>query len=215
MIELNLLPKELRVARKKINMPEIPILPVASCVLALVMLLHVSALLATKFKLGTMRRVEIKWKEMQPAKTDAEKLSDEIDGLERRLKVTRDIATPPIDWAELLSGLNQAMIPNVWLSEFKPVLQSVKGSGKKQSGITSKLELSGYALGKEAATSIVGKFIDSLKQNEDFSKYFKEIELSGIRNQKFEGEEVMSFKLICVFKDPEPDKIKPAVVKKR
>jgi len=217
MIELNLLPKELR-SEKKRNVPEIPVLPVTSALLILVMLLHVSMLVATKFRHGALGRAEAKWEVIKPKKLSAEKLSGEIDSLERRLKVTRDIATPPIVWAELLSGLNLAVIPNIWLEEFKPVAGKTKGKGgRKGLGTLSRLELTGHALGKETATSTVGKFINSLKKEQLFSKYFEDIELEKMRHQKFEGEEVMTFKLICAFKAQETtDKeTKPAAKKKR
>ncbi|MBU0571948.1 MAG: PilN domain-containing protein [Candidatus Omnitrophica bacterium] len=203
MIELNLLPKELR-KKKQLAMPDIPVLPIAISVLVLMVVMHAVVLLSVTVKRNSLKQFNKEWKELRPGCRAAEELNSKITGLERRLKVTRDIANPALDWVELLGGLNMATIPNVWLSEFKPVFSQSKGRDKRQTKNTlTGLELSGYALGRGEATSTVGEFIDSLKKNNEFSKYFSEIELQGIHNRKFDNEEVMSFKLVCRFKQPD------------
>jgi len=202
MIELNLLPKELRKKKEKI-LPEIPVFAITT---GIVLFAVASSFVVSYFvKRNTALSLsqDKHWKELQPQKKEAELLHSEIRSLEGRLQVTRDIANPDLDWARLLSELNQAMIPNVWLSGFKPLFRK-EGTDKKNKAARKEvmygIELSGYALGKSEATSAVGKFIESIKWN---IEYFKDIELQGMRHQQFDGEEVMVFKLICKFKGPE------------
>jgi hypothetical protein len=125
----------------------------------------------------------------------------EINGLENRLAAVRKIAKPDLDWARLLSGLNQAMIPNIWLYKFEPVFPKDRTRSSDPGRVPLGLELGGYALGTSGeATRNVGKFIKSLERYNDFFGYFDEIELENIRNQVIAGEEVMMFRLNCRFK---------------
>ncbi len=203
MIELNLLPKELR-RTKQMAMPDIPVVPIAIAMIVLVILTHAVVFLSIKSNQKSLEKFNKEWKELRPGRESAEKLNNQIASLERRLRVTKNIANPTLDWAELLSGLNQATISNVWLSEFRPIFSKPKGRNKdKKKNTLTGLQLSGYAVGRGEEASTVGKFIDSLKRNEEFSKYFREIELQGIHQQKFDTEEVMAFKLVCKFKKPE------------
>jgi hypothetical protein len=137
---------------------------------------------------------------MQPQREKTDNIAKEINALDKRVEAMRKISKPDLEWARLLGGLNQAVIANVWLSEFQ-VRTSRIGESKGGMDIPVSLDLTGYALGKsEIAMSTVGKFMESLKRSKDFSGYFEEIELQNIRNAMISGDEVMMFKLICRFK---------------
>jgi hypothetical protein len=102
----------------------------------------------------------------------------------------------------VLSGLNQAIIPNVWLSEFNLQFNGRPYSIKRGDELPTALVLKGYAVGNsEAATTTVAKFITSLKKNKDFSHYFGDVELQNMRGQVMDGEEVMMFTLSCKFSE--------------
>ncbi|MCK4852391.1 MAG: PilN domain-containing protein [Candidatus Omnitrophica bacterium] len=200
MIELNLLPKELR-KKKKQDLPEIPILPVAVLCVIMVVVTHVSLCVFVKGRNVQAVRLKEKWEELQPQKKITDRVLKDIQYLEKRMKATETIVTPDLDWVELLSGLNQAMTDHVWLSGFNPVFERSRGKAGKKTGLPVTLTLTGYALGKsDIATFNVAKFINSLKLYEDFLKYFEEIELQNIRKEMLDGEEVMRFTLICRFK---------------
>ncbi len=210
MIELNLLPKELR-KKKRLALPEIPILPIAIGVVSVVVLLQVILFGFMRSRKTRLRRLEEKWEQLEPQRKVIDKVIKGIKGTESHVKVIKDIEALEVDWAELLSGLNQAMIPNVWLSEFKPAFKKPK-KGKKKTGVPASLALTGYALGSgETATATVAKFIDSLKMVEEFSKYFNDVGLGSMHKQTLDGEDVMKFSLICKFKAKE----KPTEVKKK
>lgn len=199
MIELNLLPKELR-KQKKIVLPEIPILPIAISAIAVVIAIHIVLYASVKGKRTQAARLDKKWEELAPQRKIADKFVEEIQDIESRIKAAKDVATPELSWTEILSGLNRAMVPDVWLSRFKTVFGKTKGK-KQEEGTPIALDMAGYALGKsEIATSTVARFINSLKEQEEFSRYFEEIELQDMRNETIDEEEVMAFNLICKFK---------------
>jgi len=63
------------------------------------------------------------------------------------------------------------------------------------------LVMSGYASSMgEQGTSLVGKFIKSMKDNSEFSSDFSDIKLESIKSDKIQEQEVMSFKITCSFK---------------
>ena len=157
-----------------------------------------------------------KWDQMQPQKTKTDAIAKEINELQRRVEAIRKISKPDLDWARLMKGMNQAVIPNIWLSEFRVIYEKQRKKGPDEAPLES-LDLTGYAVGKsEIAMSTVGKFMENLKRAANFSEYFGEIELQNIRNAMISGEEVMMFKLICKFKREEPvEKEKPKSKRKK
>jgi hypothetical protein len=202
MIELNLLPKELRKKKKHLpEIPKIPMLPVAVCVVGILIAMHLSMILLVKNKRDLSVTLREKWDQMQPQREKTERITKEIDELQRRIAAIKKIAKPDLDWSQLLMGLNQAVIPNIWLSDFE-VKFTEKGSKVRASGdVPVLLGITGYALGKsEEGTSLVAKFITSLKKNKDFSIYFGDIGLESMRNLKIADEEAMMFRLNCRFK---------------
>jgi len=204
-IELNLLPKEMRKPERPV-LPEMPVLPISIGVLALLVFVSVVLFLSINLKKGGVSGLTKQWDALGPQRTVVEKIVRDIQDLESREKAISELAAYKLDWSELLSGLNQSMIANVWLFEFKPVLakkKTTRGKGpKKEAELPASLDLTGYAFGKsEAATSTVAKFINSLKNHKEFSKYFEEIGLDSVRKQVYKDEDVMRFKLICKFKD--------------
>lgn len=211
MIELNLLPKELQKKRKKrkaAQMPKLPLVQISVGIIAVLLLTHVVLLVLVRSNRKLSATLKQKWTEMQPQREKTDGIAKEINRLDKRVSAVRKITKPDLDWAQLLSGLNQAVIANIWLSEFK--VNSAGGDRGEPGGPLVSLDLTGYALGKsEIAMSTVGRFMESLKRNKNFYIYFDEIELQNIRNAMISGEEVMLFKLICKFKRTEPVEPEP------
>ena len=96
------------------------------------------------------------------------------------------------------------MTSGIWLNEMdydeRPVA-NVKAAKGKALGMPGKLLINGFAAGSgEQGLALVGKFIKSLKENEAFYSDFSDIELVASKSDKAEGQEVMNFKIGCVFK---------------
>jgi hypothetical protein len=109
------------------------------------------------------------------------------------------------------------MTSGIWLSELsyderageRQAHPGASGAGKKEASgaraerpVLRYLVLSGYAssMGEEG-TALVGKFIKNLKDNSDFFGDFGDIELGSIKSDRVQDQEVMSFKITCLFKD--------------
>ncbi|MGD2279420.1 MAG: hypothetical protein PVH45_04940 [Candidatus Omnitrophota bacterium] len=201
MIELNLLPKELRKVKKKATaLPAIPVMPVCIGVVAVLVVVHLTFLLLINNNRGLSVKLTENWNQMQPQKKKTDAFFTELNKLQKRVEAIREIAKPDLSWAKILSGLNQAIVANVWLSDFKLTFKN-GGRRDEEQKLPVSLDLTGYAVGRsEVALPTVGRFMESLKNNKDFSGYFEEIELEDIRNFNISGEEVMMFKLVCHFK---------------
>jgi hypothetical protein len=220
MIELNLLPKELRKKKKKAAaMPKIPVVPICVGVVVLLVVTHILLIFLIKNNMGLSEKLQGNWSQMKPQKEMTDEFFNELNSLQRRVEAIRKIAKPGLSWARLLGGLNQAMISNVWLSEFKLTFKTAGRKLAMEKGKPVSLGLVGYAVGRsEVALPTVGRFMESLKKNKDFSDDFEEIELEDIRNYVISGEEVMMFKLVCKFKTEKPaavEKKKPEAEKKK
>ena len=207
MIELNLLPKELR-KKKRRQMPNIKPVPIAIGVVAVLVFTHLLLALLVMNNSNLLKTLKSKWEQMAPQRETTERIAKETNELEKRVTAVRMLAKPQLNWARIMSGLNQAMIPNVWLSDFRLLFNgrpyAIGGKDKRP----TTLVLTGYALGtSEEATSTVARFINSLKRNNDFFMYFDAIELKDMKNTSVAGSESMAFNLLCEFKKPaEPAK---------
>ncbi|MFH1552650.1 MAG: hypothetical protein ABID83_03310 [Candidatus Omnitrophota bacterium] len=202
MIELNLLPKELRKKKKPpAQLPRIPVLPIAAGVAVVLVVMHILFVLFVMNNNRLSRTLKAKWEQIQPEREKTESIARETNALQRRITAVKEVSRPEISWARLLSGLSQAMIPNVWLSDFELKFDGRAYNIKKGSERPTTLILTGYALGKsEAATTAVAKLINSLKRDKDFSEYFADVELQDMRTHEIAGEEAMAFSLACDFK---------------
>ncbi len=205
MIELNLLPKELRKKKKRaFYMPRIPVRPVVAGAASVLIAAHVLLALLVMNSEGLLKALEEKWDGLKPQREKTEKVVREIADLEKRISAVRRVAEKGLNWTKILSGLNRAVVPNIWLSDFEPKFHRDEAVRREMGNLPITLGITGYALGgSDEATSAVAKFITSLKENKDFSEYFEAIELQNIRSREIAGEEVMMFNLNCRFKMPE------------
>ena len=204
MIELNLLPKELRRKKKKqvagdFTMPKLPGVLIAVSVLSVLLMLHVTLIFFIANKSSLSATLKNQFDNALTQRKRAEKVNTQVETLQKKLSFVRKIVKPDISWTNLMCGLNEAVISNIWISELN-VKFSHKEKNSKEKPET--LDLVGYSLGgSERETSSIAKFIVSLKRTPDFYGYFDEIELDSMKNREYSGEEVMQFKLECLFKE--------------
>jgi len=227
MIEINLLPQEMRKKEprfKPIEFGEIDLknLPVKNIGIAIVVLLL--SLHALLFFIGSHSKsmaavMTKKYNDIMPERNSALALKSQIDLMNRKVAAIDELMVKRFGWAEKLSSLNDSITPGIWLSELtydekmaerttqvvtKQTVPGSKNQAIKQS--TEKvmlryLMISGYASSMgEQGTASIGKFIKSLKDNTGFYSDFSSIELGSIKSEKVQDQEVMSFKLTCMFK---------------
>lgn len=213
MIEINLLPKELR--KRNIELPNIFTHISFIPVVALILGIHLLLVFAITMKARTLARHEKRWQEILPEKEEADKLRDELTKMRGKIEVVDSLVQGRISWAKKLSDLSDAIIQGVWLNRLwldqKIVLEMAESIKNEEGGagvsaapkrtIVKTLHLNGSVIasgGEE--TAAIGKFIRSLKNNKGYSADFKEIEATSIQRSHLKDVEVMDFELICYFK---------------
>lgn len=210
MIEIDLLPKELR--KKKMDLPDISFLYIIASFVGIIIVIHLLLSLSINVKTKSLKRLQNRWQVILPEKETADKLKCELTTMRNRIDGIDNLIQSRINWAKKLSDLSDAMIPAVWLNkmwlEKKVILQKAEvkkgeetANTEPQSITVKTLHLNGsvIATGGEE-TAAIGKFIRSLKNNQGFFSDFSEIESVSIQRSRLKDIEVMDFELICYFK---------------
>ncbi|MFH1791526.1 MAG: hypothetical protein ABH885_06055 [Candidatus Omnitrophota bacterium] len=196
MIELNLLPEEQRVKRSRLDLPEIPIIPIAVGIAAVLVVLQLFIWLSVRAKSAQVSRLKEKSEGLASQKAGLDKIKEELSYFEGRSGAIRDLYGKRLPWSEIMSGISNSIMPNIWLYELS--------CGTKDS--RQSLFMEGYAAGSaDDATVSVRDFIHNLEMNKTFSLYFMDAELEDITSSMFENREVMQFRLVCPFRIKEKE----------
>ncbi|MDD5439562.1 MAG: hypothetical protein PHS37_05190 [Candidatus Omnitrophica bacterium] len=190
MIEINLLPKDLRV--KEIKSPDLgdmPIIPIGIGVLALMFVIHITLIAVNSVFDGSYVKLKSRWDGFAPEKKKLDTLNGRLKDLDAKVKTIEELTANRVLWAEFFDGLSNATLANVWYSSFS-------FDGMAEGGT---LALDGFATGpSEVATASVGRLINALKDEKKISKYVDRIDLESVQEAKIGQEEVMRFRLLCV-----------------
>lgn len=222
MIEINLLPPEIKKKKRKIELPDVSFLPIVTGLLGVIIIIHLLLGVTLSFKTKSLNRLEKKWQTALPDKQKADKMKTELTVMRGKIDAIDKLIKNRRSWAQRLNDISDAMIPGVWLNklwlENRIVIQEPAAKSDTDDGYGGKvkvkeakaepkkivirsLHLNGSAIvsgGEETAT--IGKFIRSLKDNEDFFSDFKDIESASIQRTKIKEEEIMDFELVGYFK---------------
>lgn len=199
MIELNLLPEEAKKKRTKIELPEIPLIPITAALvgfLAVVQLLVFGLAFFVNNQLGVLNKT---WEGLAPKKAEFDGIKQSILGTNKKIHAIDSLIEKRFSWSILLNELSNGLTSNIWLTELSYAEESggTAGGGKPK---ILRLKGSARVLGKEA-TRDIALFIKSLKNNDNFFKNFKEIELVSMDQGVQAGQDLMNFTIVCIFKN--------------
>jgi hypothetical protein len=220
MIEINLLPEELR-KKKAFKMPKVSIgsAPIVIGIAALLISAHATVIVLTKLNDIAHRKMEKRWMEVAPAKLEVEKVRAENLRVRKKVDTVEDLISRKVVWSRKLNQLSDLIIPGVWYTRLSIKKKSVpiesdgpketlpgkkmlgKGPAQKRMEIPY-LKIEGEvssAYGEEIA--IIGKFIEQLKADEDFFGDFSGIELDSTELHSILDIDVMKFNIECYFNE--------------
>lgn len=229
MIEINLLPQEMRKKAPRfkpiefgaLDLKNIPVKNIAIAVAAALLVLHVALFAIGSYSKSIARDLSKKYNTLLPEKKEAINLKAQIDLINRKVAAIDELMVKRFSWSKKLNDLSDSVTPGIWLSslEYEEKLGERLVQNQKQANVKGKTQpgrpstekvalryliISGYASSMgEQGTALVGKFIQSLKDNAGFYSDIADIELGSIRSEKMQDQEVMSFKLTCMFKQAE------------
>ena len=228
MITINLLPEELRKKEEPSPLTKIAqslkgqgqlFKNLAITAIIALIFLHAALFFVGMRSSATFKNMTHKYNQLLPAKKEYEALKAELDVTAKKAQAIDTLMANRFSWARKLNDLSDSMTQGIWLTgityEEKPSEMSVQvkassslNGGKKEimKAETKKvnmryLNISGYASSMgEQGTALIGKFIQAMKDNPAFFRDFSEIKLESIKSDKILDQEVMNFKISCLFK---------------
>lgn len=189
MIEINLVPENLRKKRKRrgTGAPSISTLPketfigVCGGFLGLLLFMHVilQGVITLKFVRHTQYKKQ--WEEILPEKAKVDKVLDALKKMQARVKsVEEAVGSEHILWSKKLNEISDDMAGGVWL--------------KKIELIENTLFIQGRAVSKDNTEILrAHKFASNLKNDKGFKKYFSDIEIGIHRTTRLGTASVADF----------------------
>lgn len=226
MIEINLLPEELKKKKRaapkvdisNISLEKIPFVKIGFIAAGIFIAIQVII-----FGLGVLGNaifgsLEKSYNKILPQKQEVDRLKVQISTMSKKVAAIDELMVKRFSWTRKLNDLSDSMTPGIWLTQLeydeklierpKPAAANMarakEGAEAKlpmEKVIERYLIISGAAssMGEEG-TALIGRFIKNLKDNQSFYSDFSDIELGSIKREQASGQEIMSFKITCLFK---------------
>ena len=185
MIELNLLPPELRKRKsKKITLEEISkesiIYFTVNIVIGLIVI-HFLLIGTAVIKGYRYKRLKKQWEAIQPEKKEVDFFKQEIASFEKQAKSIEGIMSKDrIIWSLELNRLSDIIPNGAWLRwvKFKNKRLTLEGSAVSRNG---------------QEVILVNRFSTDLKKDNEFYKNFKDLDVSSIKRRGIKNIEVVDF----------------------
>ena len=221
MIEINLLPEENKKKKRSsaktdisaMSAPALPIVSIAAWAAGVILIIQLILFVIGFMNGATLRSMALEYKDILPKKEETEKLKMRVDVLNKKVGAINELMVKRFSWEKKLNSLSDSMTPGIWLTELEydeKLTESPKANdenAKKKGGQAAENALSRYLILSGAAsnigeegTALVGRFIKSLKADPSFYSDFSGIELDTIKREKIDDQEIMTFKITCLFK---------------
>lgn len=187
MIEINLLPEELKVKAAKASNESKYYLLIIPVILAIFILLHIVFLLNSTVKMNQLGGLKKKWQELQPQLKVLEGLKVESGNMSN-IQMIQQLALQRINWAQKVYKLSFYLPKGVWFTNM--------------SVTTKVLSLKGSVLSLQKEEMVlINKFMVALKKDNDFMGDFSNLELSSVQKKEIGGYEITDFMLTITLKE--------------
>ncbi len=227
MIEINLLPEELKKSQPRfkkfdisgIDFKNVPVTNIAAAVVGFIVAIHVLLFLVGITSQGRLSVLSKRYNQLLPQKKESEALKAQVDAINKKVGAIDELMVKRFSWARKLNDLSDSMTPGIWLTELsydekvgeRPVQANAKapaGRAKKETPkatvekvVLKYLIISGYASSMgEQGTALIGKFIKSMQDNSNFYSDINSVDLVSTKSDKVDNQDVMSFRITCLFK---------------
>jgi len=174
MIQINLLPPEMRVAARGSAAAQLPWRRIGFWVAGLAMLISVVLPLNNGLRAHRLERLRGEWKALQP---QLEKLKQAV--------ILQGVKAPQVKWSPRLALLADALVPQVWLTH----LEYAQGKNLRVEG-SALVGLAGDGSGQ------VTQFMQHLKERPEFHQWFDNVELESVQHRQIQNEEIVDFVLL-------------------
>ncbi len=180
MIEINLLPPELKTTAKKMTIQENYLLYIIPGLIGIIIFIHLFLGLSVAIKKIQLGALSKKWNSLESQRKTLEDLQGGHDISHSESRVIQQAMAKRINWAKKLNKLSLKLPLGVWFNE---ITVSPKNFILKGSVIS---------LQQEEMNSI-NKFIENLKSDTDFLNDFNSLELGPIQRRTVGGYDIVDF----------------------
>lgn len=191
MIEINLLPTELKV-KPKFNKTWLDIKPgkllyLIPVLLVVLICAHIYLAVVNVIKNNQYRIINARWQKLDPQKKMLEGYSKDNAMLSENAKMIQQLSDQRINWSEKLNKLSFYLPSGVWFNE-------ISNSAKELV-----IQASVISLQKDEM-SLIAKLIDNLKNDPGFLKGLNNLELGAVSHRTVGGYDIADFTLTGDFK---------------
>jgi hypothetical protein len=206
-IEINLLPQELKpkpsvfsgINFKGLDINSIPILKIAVGIGVGLVLLQAAVSIIGILSNAELASATKKYSEISSDKKVADALKAKVANINKRSGAIDELIVKRVSWARKINLLSDCVTPGIWLSEL--YYDETPVTGKANEVKIESLMISGYASGAgEQGAALIGKFIKSLQENDDFYADMASVNLVSTKSDKVDKQDVMSFRIACIYK---------------
>ncbi len=191
MIEINLLPPELRKKdpRFKLPIPREILVLFGGATIALLVLIHLLLMGALATKKVKYLGLNMEWQKILPEKNKIDSLKSEQKEIAEKIKsIDKLTKKGRISWAKKLNIISDVLPQGVWI-------RLINFTGKELTIEGSSVSLKGEDV------VLVNKFAFALKNNVDFSSDLRDLEVSSIKRRQIKNMEVADFILMAIVKE--------------
>jgi len=192
MIEINLLPKNLRKKKQfqfnlDLQANSVRLMgggAIAGVLIVLIIFFSVGA----SIRKAQVSRLIKREQGMAQQTSQAETISRDVSILNAKMAVLDEVIQRSFLWAEKLNQLSDLILPGIWFTRI------YMDSGNR-------LILEGSVISKkEEAMASVGKFMKGLRENESFFKDFANVKLESVERKSLDKRDVVEFKVVLYFR---------------
>jgi Tfp pilus assembly protein PilN len=186
MIEINLLPEELKAKPKSqkigINLSPSQFLYLIPLLFVILILMHISFVILSIAKSNEYRALNSKWQKMEPQKKILESYNMENASLSESGKLIQQLTEQRISWSEKLNKLSAFLPSGIWFNDLS------------YSGSDFVIQASVISLQRDEM-SLIAKLIDNLKNDPAFLKGFTSLELGPVQHRTIGSFDIADFSL--------------------
>jgi Tfp pilus assembly protein PilN len=184
MIEINLLPQELKIKAKKKErqIKSRQILYFIPLLFIILLLVHGYLIGVLVFKNIQLTALNNKWQKLQPQVKTLEEFKEKYELVSQDSRVIQQLTSQRLNWAQKLNKLSFNLPSGVWFNE---ILVTAKDFILKASVVSLQKD----------EMNLINQFIERLKKDNEFFKDFSSLELNSVQKNVIGGYDVADFVL--------------------
>lgn len=194
MIEINLLPEEMRRQRNPYFKLDLEIMGkvkflAGGIVLGILIFLVVILSIGSSARKRQIVRLIGEEQGIEVKRNQVDLLNKEVSALKTKMSVLDEITKRRFVWAQKMKDISDMVLPGIWFTRI-------------YTDSDNRLIMEGSVISKkEEAMASVGKFMKDIRENASFFKDFRDIKLESVQRKSINDRDVVDFKIALYFQN--------------